>query len=95
MQGARWCPKKRIIQESFEKIIFDPMPVIWLKPTKRDQMNKSPVYKCPVYKTSLRRGVLSTTGHSTNYVLTIDIPSDKPDSHWINRGVAALCQLDD
>lgn len=83
------------LNESLPKIMFDVVPIIWLMPGKKTEFKKLPVYHCPVYKTSARRGVLATTGHSSNFVMYILFTSNHPEAHWINRGVASLCQLDD
>ena len=54
-------------------------------------------YACPVYKTSDRRGMLSTTGHSTNFVMfcLMPIATETVASHWVQRGVCMLTQLDE
>ena len=46
------------------KILYDYMPVIHFKPEKVVNMHDQGDYNCPMYKTSARRGVLSTTGTS-------------------------------
>ena len=111
MEGARWDVKTHVIAESNPRELFIAMPYIHLNPKLRTDVpvvegvpeqytgstnGTAHVYMCPVYKTSFRQGVLSTTGHSTNFVMFIRIPmaEQHKQKHWIKRGVALLTQLD-
>ncbi|XP_018647275.1 dynein heavy chain, putative [Schistosoma mansoni] len=99
LDGCRWDYDSMELGEQYPKILNEPMPIIWLKPMIREELEalstKLIRYSCPVYKTSERRGTLSTTGHSTNFVLPILLPTSVNPNHWIKRGAALLCQLDD
>ncbi|XP_063217340.1 dynein axonemal heavy chain 1-like [Bacillus rossius redtenbacheri] len=94
LEGCRWSASQHILAESRLKELYTDMAAILLVPVQHYQKPVTGIYECPVYKTLTRAGVLSTTGHSTNYVLAIEIPSDQPQKHWIKRGVALICALD-
>ncbi|KAJ6667676.1 hypothetical protein lerEdw1_015997 [Lerista edwardsae] len=94
LEGARWDPVFFQLTESRPKELYTEMAVIWLVPVPNRKPPVTGIYLCPIYKTLTRAGTLSTTGHSTNYVIAVEIPSNKPQRHWIKRGVALICALD-
>ena len=112
LEGARWDVTDHVLAESNPRELYITMPYIHLLPKPKTDIEEvegvpeqytgqrdgtAHVYMCPVYKTSFRQGTLSTTGHSTNFVMMIRIPqaAEHKQKHWIKRGVAMLTQLDD
>ena len=105
LEGAGWDGNEHCLVESNAKELFVNFPAVHLDPKVGRQTPPSGVYACPCYKTTTRAGTLSTTGHSTNFVLMIEVPSKEPCSgnfhkyvetysaHWIKRAVALFTTL--
>eukprot|EP00668_Euglena_longa_P046499 GGOE01062184.1.p1 GENE.GGOE01062184.1~~GGOE01062184.1.p1 ORF type:complete len:1100 (-),score=391.90 GGOE01062184.1:241-3348(-) len=94
LEGAGWDHEQKFLCESEPKVLFVSFPVMWMQPVRETEVKKATVYVSPLYKTSDRRGILSTTGHSTNFVMPVRLPTDQDPNHWVKRGCALLCQLD-
>lgn len=90
----KWDDENMCMTESDYGVMNNTLPIFHMLP----EMDFTPPkidYICPLYKEGLRAGTLSTTGHSTNYVVALHLPTQKPPAHWITRGAALLCQLAD
>jgi len=74
--------------------MYPSLPAMHINPVMR-LPEDDPRYICPLYKTAIRAGVLSTTGHSTNFVLAILLPSVQSQSYWILKGTALLIEITD
>ncbi|KAG0563633.1 hypothetical protein KC19_8G047000 [Ceratodon purpureus] len=95
MNGARWDDANMSVMESFEKVLYSDAPKLWLFPTTMALKRHDRCYMCPLYRTSERRGVLATTGHSSNFVFNCELPTIEDADHWVRRGVAMLLSLND
>jgi dynein heavy chain len=108
LDGASWDPTRAValgaglshgaFQEATDPAALHPaLPVVWLQPVQIAQVYSLPnmYYLCPLYKTALRRGQLTTLGLSSNFIIVIDLPTDKQSKHWSKRGTALLTQLDE
>ncbi|KAL0488326.1 dynein heavy chain [Acrasis kona] len=93
MDGARWDAVKRTVIEANPGEMNSPLPMVHFLPEKNHKVADD-VYECPLYKTSVRKGTLSSLGQSTNFVIAVELPTDKPPTHWVLQGAALLCQLD-
>merc|ERR1712216_120060 len=103
VDNARWNRAGAFLDESEPGVMCSPLPVIHFVPVQHYVppallADVDPEeYQCPLYKTSVRAGILSTTGQSTNFVLCVGLPirPGTDSDFWVLQGVALLCALND
>lgn len=98
MEGARWNRDKHSIDETITGQFHTSMPVILVQPVVRSESHHDDdmFYESPVFRTSSRQNVTIKSGHSSNFITFFKLNTvQQPMTHWLFRGVALLCQLDD
>ena len=94
LEGCKWDYEKHELAESDPKKLFVDLPMLHLVPVAERAKPTEGIYMCPLYKVLSRTGTLSTTGHSTNFVMWFEVPSTSfSEDFWIKAGVAAFCAL--
>lgn len=93
LEGCKWDYHHHILGDSDPKKLFTDIPLILLLPQPDRVTPKEGIYMTPVYKVLSRSGTLSTTGHSTNFVMMMELPSKEKQDKWIKAGVAAFLAL--
>lgn len=97
LEAARLDEATLLLAEARPRELYYKMPVLRFVPrVKGGGTDGSPAYDCPCYRTVARFGTLSTTGHSTNFLLYVRLPcANGAARHWIKRSVALFAGLSD
>jgi dynein heavy chain len=93
LEGARWNYETHLLDDSLPKELYTDVPLVHIIPCIDKEEAKTGIMRCPLYKVLSRAGTLLTTGHSTNYVLSVDVPIDRTEGDWIKAGVAMFLAL--
>lgn len=93
LEGCKWDYDTHMLADSDPKKLFTELPMVLLMPVKDRIKPDTGIYDTPVYKVLSRTGTLSTTGHSTNFVIWMELPSKDTQAKWIKAGVAVFLSL--
>ncbi len=94
MEGAAWSKSKSSIVESTPKVIYHPLPVMYITGTTTsakkaragEDFGANGPYECPVYKYPTRT--------DANLIFICNLPThEKPSSTWIMRGCCILASI--
>ncbi|XP_001354829.2 dynein heavy chain 6, axonemal [Drosophila pseudoobscura] len=88
IEAARWDLKQGGLCDAKFGELYTRLPVVRFMPCL--EISPKVRYEAPLYKTQQRSGVLSTTGHSTNFVLSILLDSHNDPEFWVMRGTALV-----
>ena len=97
VEAAAWDDDTKQLLPALPGAMYASLPLVLFlpRPVGENKAAELSAYECPLYRTSVRKGVLTTTGASSNYVLDIRLPIQREASFFVLQGTAALCSLDD
>lgn len=88
IEAAYWNSSQGGLCDAKEGELYSKLPAIRFIPSLTIERGNR--YEAPLYKTQDRSGTLSTTGHSTNFILAILLESNLSPDFWILRGTALV-----
>jgi dynein heavy chain len=92
LDAARFDTESMALEPSELGMPNAPLPYIHLLPVE-DYEIPADEYQCPVYRTAIRAGVLTTTGASSNYVFDLSLPTQRDPNFFVLQGTASVTQL--
>lgn len=93
IEGCKWNYETHMLDESDPKKLFVELPMLHFVPVAERAVPETGIYFMPVYKVLSRTGTLSTTGHSTNFVMSLEVPTEIEEDFWVKAGVAGFLAL--
>ena len=88
----RWDKEKELMGDSLPGEPFAQLPVVHFLPERDHKLQKG-LQKIPMYRTTIRAGVISSLGASSNYIMPIEAPTDKEPDYWVLKGAACVAAL--
>ena len=94
LDGCAWSKPHNTLVESEPKVLFHPLPVLYVtgvtksqKKESKSQFGSQGPYECPCYKYPAR------TDRYIIFMVDLNTAQEAP-SHWVLRGTGLLCSTD-
>ncbi|KAK7195048.1 dynein heavy chain [Novymonas esmeraldas] len=88
----RWDGERRVMADSLPGEPYAVLPPVHFLP-EPSHVRPDNYHAVPLYRTTVRAGIISSLGASSNYVLSIEVPSADGSDYWLLKGAACVCAL--
>ncbi|KPI86557.1 putative dynein heavy chain [Leptomonas seymouri] len=88
----RWDSERRVMADSLPGEPYAELPPVHFLP-EPNHVKPENYHAVPLYRTTVRAGIISSLGASSNYVLSVEMPSVDGSDYWLLKGAACVCAL--